>query len=274
ETALYSNTNGGANTAIGTGAMYSNTNGISNTATGFEALYRNSEGQYNTATGNGALAQNSTGVFNTAAGASALVLNTTGGNNTAFGVAALASNTTGNYNIAVGSSAGHNLTTGGNNIDIGNNGVAGESDTIRIGTQGTQTATYVAGISGATVADGVTVIVDSNGQLGTITSSARYKEAIEPMGRVSEAILALKPVSFHYKKELDSRAIPEFGLVAEEVEKIDPDLVTRDQQGKPYSVRYEAVNAMLLNEFLKEHRRVEKLDATVVQQQKNFHAMV
>src|SRR5438046_134085 len=122
----------------------------------------------------------------------------------------------------------------------------------------TANSTYVAGISGVTVAGGIGVIVDSNGHLGTSTSSARYKEAIQPMNKASEAILSLKPVTFRYKKELDPKAIPQFGLVAEQVEKVDPDLVARDENGKPYSVRYEAVNAMLLNEFLKEHRTVAK----------------
>ena len=262
--ALYSNTDGGGNTAIGTGAMYSNTNGISNTATGFEALFGNTEGQYNTATGSGALL-NSTGNFNTASGASALVLNTTGGNNTALGASALASNTTGNYNIAVGPSAGRNLTTGSKNIAIGNVGVAGEANTIRIGVQGTQTATFIAGISGTPLGPGVAVGVNVNGQLGVRPSSARYKEAIQPMDKASEAILALQPVTFRYKHELDPDGIPQFGLVAEDVEKVNPDLVARDGEGKPYTVRYEAVNAMLLNEFLKEHRRVQTLEASLAQ---------
>src|SRR4029077_10741534 len=151
--------------------------------------------------------------------------------------------------------AGLFLTTGNNNIDIGNSGVAAEANTIRIGKSGTQRKTFVAGITGTTVAGGVGVIVGSNGQLGTIVSSARFKEAIEPMDKASEAILALKPVTFRYKKELDPEGIPQFGLVAEDVENVNPALVARDEQGKPYTVRYEAVNAMLLNEFLKEHEK-------------------
>src|SRR5262249_11120669 len=161
-------------------------------------------------------------------------------------------------------SAGFN-TTGRNNIDIGNAGVADESNTIRIGTVGTQTATYIAGISGATVPGGVGVIIDSSGHLGTTTSSERYKENIQPMDKASEAILSLKPVTFRYKHELDPNGIPQFGLVAEEVEKVNPDLVARDEQGKPYMVRYEAVNAMLLNEFLKEHRIVQEREAIIAQ---------
>src|SRR5213076_460956 len=165
-------------------------------------------------------------------------------------------------------------TTGSNNIDIGNAGVAGEGATIRIGTQGTQTATFIAGVSGATIAKSVAVFVDASGHLGTKTSSERFKDAVKPMDKASETIFALKPVTFRYKHELDPEGIPQFGLVAEDVEKVNPDLVARDDQGKPYSVRYEAVNAMLLNEFLKEHRKVEKLEATVVQQQKDFQATV
>src|SRR5205814_6573041 len=111
----------------------------------------------------------------------------------------------------------------------------------------------------ATVPSGVGVIVGSNGQLGTVVSSARFKDAIQPMDKASEAILALKPVTFRYKKDLDPDGIPQFGLVAEDVQKINPDLVARDEQGKPYTVRYEAVNAMLLNEFLKEHQTVQDL---------------
>jgi hypothetical protein len=163
----------------------------------------------------------------------------------------------------VGHRAGFALTSGSRNIDISNNGVAGESSTIRIGTVGDQTATYIAGIYGATVPTGVAMIVDSTGHLGTTTSSARFKEAIKPMDKTSEAILALKPVTFHYKKELDPDSIPQFGLVAEEVEKVNPALVARDEQGKPYTVRYDAVNAMLLNEFLKEHQKLERLEAAL-----------
>jgi hypothetical protein len=186
-----------------------------------------------------------------------------GNNNIAEGFAALATNTTGSSNIAIGSSAGLNLTTGSNNIDIGNAGVAAESKTIRIGTAATHRKTFIAGISGTTVAGGVGVIVGSNGQLGTVVSSARFKEALKPMDKSSEAILALTPVTFRYKHELDPDGIPQFGLVAEDVEKVNPDLVARDDEGKPYTVRYEAVNAMLLNEFLKEHKAFVEEQRTV-----------
>src|SRR5207302_1951465 len=156
---------------------------------------------------------------------------------------------------------------GDNNIDIGHQGVAAEAGTIRIGTQGTQTATYIAGISGIPIGAGVAVRVNASGQLGTITSSARFKDEIKPMDKTSEAILALKPVTFHYKSELDPDGIPQFGLVAEQVEKVNPDLVVRDTDGKVNTVRYEAVNAMLLNEFLKEHRKVEEQEKKLQKQE-------
>jgi hypothetical protein len=268
--ALFSNTTGEANTASGAFALLSNTIGTENTATGGGALQSNTTGELNTANGFQALYNNTTGNNDTANGFEALLGNTTGNNNTANGEFALKNNTTGSFNIALGSEAGINLTTGNYNIDIGNAGFAGESKTIRIGTKQTQRATFIAGISGATVANGVGVIIDNNGHLGTVVSSARYKDDMKPMDKASEAILALKPVTFHYKKDLDPEGIPQFGLVAEQVEKVNPDLVARDEDGKPYTVRYEAVNAMLLNEFLKEHRKVEKLEATVVQQQEEF----
>jgi hypothetical protein len=167
--------------------------------------------------------------------------------------------------VAVGYQAGFNLTTGSNNIDIGATGIAGDAGKIRIGKQGTQNATFVAGIYGKTVASGVGVIIASNGQLGTVQSSARYKEAIQPMDKASEALLALKPVTFRYKQELDPDAIPQFGLIAEQVEKVNPDLVARDEDGKLTTVRYDAVNAMLLNEFLKEHQMVQAQQGEIAQ---------
>jgi uncharacterized coiled-coil protein SlyX len=160
--------------------------------------------------------------------------------------------------------AGDALVMGDNNIYIDNQGSTTESDTIRIG--GSQTSTFIAGINGTVVA-GVTVLVDTNGQLGVLGSSERFKDEIKPMDTASEAILALRPVTFRYKHELDPNGIPQFGLVAEEVEKVNSDLVARDAQGKVYAVRYEAVNAMLLNEFLKEHRKVEELKGTIGNQE-------
>jgi hypothetical protein len=183
----------------------------------------------------------------------------------------------------LGQYAGQNLTTGDNNIYIGNFGVAAESNTIRIGFPEAVTnedhfpvqahaATFIAGINGAIVTGAAVMIDATTGQLGTVVSSQRFKDEIKPMDKASEAILLLKPVTFRYKHELDPKAIPQFGLVAEEVEKVNPDLVVREANGKVYSVRYEAVNAMLLNEFLKQHRKVEELEATVAQQQKDFRS--
>jgi hypothetical protein len=268
---------GNRNTVLGDSALFSNTSGSFNTAVGFNALVFNTTGSFNTANGDAALLNNTTGFNNTGNGRDALFSNTSGNNNTADGQNAMRSNATGQNNIALGFEAGINLTTGSNNIDIGNAGVAGESRTIRIGTRQTHRATFIAGISGASVPTGVAVIVDANGHLGTTTSSARFKDAVKPMDKASEAILALKPVTFHYKQELDPDGIPQFGLVAEDVEKVNPDLVARDADGKAYTVRYDAVNAMLLNEFLKEHRKVQEqqamiaeLKSTVVEQQRGM----
>jgi hypothetical protein len=278
EAALFSNTTGGDNTATGSAALFSNTTASENTATGINALGFNTTGNNNTATGSNALFSNTTGANNTATGFHALFSNTTGNNNTAEGFQALL-NSTGSNNIAVGVNAGINLTTGNNNIVIGASGTAAESNTIRIGKGNVHKAAYMGGISGATVASGVEVIVDTRGHLGTIVSSQRFKEAIKPMDTASEAILALEPVTFRYKHELDPKGVPQFGLVAEQVEKVNPDLVARDANGKVYTVRYEAVNAMLLNEFLKEHRTVQELkstvakqEATIAQQQRDFQA--
>ena len=271
--ALELNSTGSQNTATGESALYNNRRGNFNTATGRQAMQNNVDGSQNTATGFAALFFNTHGNLNTATGYYALISNTTGKRNAADGNAALMNNTTGSDNIALGDEAGRNLTTGDHNIDIGNRGAVAEASTIRTGRVGTQTATYVAGISGATVTDGIGVVVGADGHLGTVVSSERFKEAIKPMDKASEAILALKPVTFRYKKQLDPKGIPQFGLVAEEVEKVNPDLVARDDQGKPYTVRYEAVNAMLLNEFLKEHRKVELQDRTAQEQQKEIDGL-
>jgi hypothetical protein len=265
--ALTDNATGSDNTATGVYALLLNTSGGENTTAGAFALYNNTTGSDNTASGVNALFSNSTGESNIAIGSNALLSNTTGSNNTALGNRTLVANTIGKNNTAVGDFSGSNLTTGSNNIHIGNKGVAGDANTIRIGKGGTQTATFIAGISGAAVPDGVGVIIGPNGKLGTLVSSASFKDHIRPMDKASEAILALKPVTFRYKRELDPDGIPQFGLVAEDVEKVNPDLVARDEQGKPYTVRYEAVNAMLLNEFLKEHKTVQELKSTVAKQE-------
>ena len=314
--ALYRNTTGTDNTANGDGALSSNTTGFSNTANGSDALSSNTTGKHNTANGDSALLNNTTGTDNTANGDGALAYNTTGNDNTATGVDALQNNTTlngvsghdntatgfqalysnttgidntaegfqallnntGSNNIGLGSNAGSSLTTGSNNIDIGNVGVAAESNKIRIGKLGTQTATFVAGIynvnEGGTIK---AVYINSNGQLGTQApaSSRRFKKEIKPMDQTSEAVLALKPVTFQYKS--DSSGTPQFGLIAEEVANVSPDLIVRDEKGEIYTVRYEAVNAMLLNEFLKEHRKVEQLkkdfEFKLAEQQKQMKAL-
>jgi hypothetical protein len=270
--ALEQNIGGSFNTAVGASALNSNSGGNSNTAVGLNALFFNSSGSNNTAHGVNALLNNVNGVNNSAHGVFALQ-NNKGGDNTAMGFQALKSNVGGSNNIAVGSNAGANLTTGSNNIDIGAPGVAGESAKIRIGTKGTQNGTFIAGISGVAVT-GSTVVVNTNGKLGVATSSARFKEAIKPMDKASEGILALSPVAFRYKKDIDPDGIPQFGLIAEQVEKVNPDLVVKDEDGMVSGVRYEAVNAMLLNEFLKEHQQVQELKGTVAQQQKQIEALI
>ena len=269
--ALFSNTTANFNTATGVDSLRANTTGESNTATGVDALLNNTSGASNSATGVQALFSNATGSQNYAGGVAALYNNTSGHNNTATGFQALGDNTIGSNNIAVGSNAGINLTKGSNNIDIGNVGKAGEANVIRIGTQATQKSTFIAGIS-ETAVTGSTIVVNSSGKLGVATSSAQFKEAIKPIDTASEAILALKPVTFRYKEEVDPDRAPQFGLVAEEVEKVDRELVVHDEQGKTFTVRYEAINAMLLNEFLKEHGQVQQLKATVAQQQKQIEA--
>jgi len=278
--ALFNNTTGTYNTAMGINALFGNTTGVYNTASGVQALQNNTTGNANTANGLNALYHNTTAGNNSADGFDALFRNTTGNNNTADGFQALFNNTSGGSNIALGFQAGFNLTTGSSNIDIGNVGGVGESNTIRIGTVGTQTVAFIAGIHGIGVT-GSAVVVNSSGQLGVAPSSERFKEAIKPLDKASEAILALKPVTFRYKKDLDPDGIPQFGLVAEQVEKVDPDLVARDADGKVYTVRYEAVNAMLLNEFLKEHRKVEQQnhkiqeqDAIIAREQRDFQAAI
>jgi len=302
--ALENNSTGTRNTADGVNALNSNQAGHDNTATGLNALYSNTtingvSGSYNTANGAYSLAFNTTGAQNTADGWSALYSNTTGNYNTATGLYALHDNTqgndntaegfkaltrsTGSNNTALGYNAGFNLTTGSNNIVIGAGvlGTAGDSNTIRIGQPGLSAPkTLIAGIRGVTTANAnaVPVVIDSAGQLGTVSSSRRFKKEIKPMDQASEAILALKPVTFQYKS--DSTATPQFGLVAEEVAKVNPDLVVRDENGQIYTVRYDAVNAMLLNEFLKEHRKVEGQDrqlqkqaATIAEQQKQIESL-
>jgi hypothetical protein len=258
--ALFANIVGHFNTALGSSSLHSNRTGDANTAVGVAALANNNANQ-NTAVGGRALVSNTTASFNTAVGYATLFKNTTGLGNTAIGMKALENDTTGGGNIAVGVRAGSSIVTGNSNIHIGNSGLPGDSETMRIGQF--QTSTYIAGISGQTASGGAPVFVNTDGKLGTLTSSVRFKTDIKPMDKTSEAILALKPVTFRYKKEVDTQRIPQFGLVAEDVEKVNPDLVIHNADGKVYTVRYEAVNAMLLNEFLKEHRKVEQMQKQI-----------
>ena len=252
--ALSINTTGDGNTAVGATALRFNTTGDGNTAVGAEALLNN-DGTLNTAVGVDALTENSTGSGNTAIGArgitsaAALGSNTTGDRNTAIGQNALKSNTTGSDNTAVGFGAGGNVTTANNVICIGAD-VAGAD---------VSNTTWISNVYGVTTQSGTTapVIVSGGGQLGTVASSERFKKDIATMEKASEAIMSLRPVTFHYKT--DTKGTPQFGLIAEEVAKVNPALVLPDKDGKPYTVRYDAVNAMLLNEFLKEHRTVEDL---------------
>jgi hypothetical protein len=255
--ALDSNTTGSNNTACGFQALPLNTTGSYNTASGSQALYSNTTADYNTASGYGALAYNN-GVSNTAAGYEALYANTTGTENTASGVHALAANTTGSNNIAEGYHGGYNLTTGSNNIDIGSPGAKADSGVIRIGTvtgtTSTQSAAYIAGIYGVkTTTAGTAVFIDSSGQLGTVSSSIRYKEDIQPMAGASERLLKLRPVKFRYKKADASGEKPiQYGLIAEEVAKVYPELVVRDATtGRIDGVRYDELAPMLLNELQK-----------------------
>jgi Chaperone of endosialidase len=263
--ALVSNLIDSENTAVGTAALLRNT-ASQNTAVGSVALFNNTAGTRNTGVGFAALFSNNPfspgqGNDNTAVGFDALFFNTGGSGNIALGSSALFF-TTGSNNIALDFSAGSALTTGNNNIDIGNAGVAAESDTIHIGS--TQTKTFIAGINGVNQGSRTAVFINTTtGQLGTTppSSSRQYKKEIKPMDQVSEAILCFKPVTFHYKS--DTKGTPQFGLIAEEVAEVNPDLIVRDDKGEIYSVRYDAVNAMLLNEFLKEHRKVEQLEKQV-----------
>jgi hypothetical protein len=306
--ALVNNTTGASNSAFGFVALENNTTGVSNSAFGDHALRNNTVAQYNSAFGNNALAANTVGSGNSAFGMLALSASTTAGGNAAFGMQALASDTTGisnsafgtgalaanatggsnvavgfdalnrltvgNSNIAIGYGAGSGLTAGeSNNIDIGNAGKSAESGVVRIGTFGVNTAAFIAGIAGTISPGGVPVFVNSGGQLGTITSSKRYKEQITDMDAESDVLMKLRPVSFYYKPEYDPMHIRQFGLVAEEVAKIAPDLVVFDQDGKPETVRYHFVNAMLLNEVQKLQRENQEQVGTIVQQQAQIQAV-
>jgi hypothetical protein len=254
--ALYYNTTGDNNTASGANALYFNISGSQNTADGMYALSSNTTGAYNTAAGSNALFSNTTGQYNIASGAGTLGANTTGNGNTAIGAGALAANSTGGNNIALGYYAGSSITVGYRNIDIGNVGARLDAGTIRIGTSSEHTATYIAGISSAHVT-GSAVYISSTGQLGVLASSERYKTAIAPMGETTEKLQQLRPVTFHLKT--DPKGAVQYGLIAEEVAKVYPELVIRDDAGKIQGVRYEELAPMLLNEVQKQAAEIRDL---------------
>jgi len=271
--ALFSNIGGDRNDACGAFALFSNTTGGANNAMGYKALFENQSGSQNNAHGDFALFSNVQGQFNTAIGGNALVGNMSGNNNTAIGFNALQHNSIGSNNIALGAGAGSNIIIA--------------SDTICIGAAGVDVTDgcYIGHVFEEPLdPDNLAMAIDVNGKVGTLPSSRRFKHDIKPMDKTSEAILALKPVTFHYKNDDNCRE--RFGLIAEEVAEINPELVALDKDGKPFSVRYDQVNAMLLNEFLKEHRKVEsqerqindqdariiELMSTVAQDEKSFQS--
>ncbi len=259
---LYNNT-ASFNTAFGSQTLVYNTNGGQNTATGYQALVFNTTGAYNTASGYQALYSNTIGNENTASGEGALHSNQSGSNNTAVGAGALGSNTTGSLNTALGDAAGSNITAANNVICIGGQILGAD----------VSNTTWIGNVYGVTTQSGTTapVVVSDGGQLGTVASSERFKKDIVTMEKASEAVLSLRPVTFHYKT--DTKGIPQFGLIAEEVAKVNATLVLPDKEGKPYTVRYDAVNAMLLNEFLKEHRRNDEQQATITRLSKQIEAL-
>ncbi len=284
EAALFFNTTGDQNTATGSSALVQNTTGNENTAFGWRALWKNTTGFWNTAQGSAALTFNTTGARNMAIGKSALYKNTTGSLNTATGEGALFNNTVGSFNTAIGESALAENTTGSHNIAIGFQAgldVSTAANVICIGSNvagaNVSRTTWVGNVYGRTTRNATTapVVVSADGQLGTVASSERFKKDVATMQKASEAILSLRPVTFHYKT--DTTGTAQFGLIAEEVAKVNPALVLLDEEGKPFTVRYDAVNAMLLNEFLKEHGKVEQLtkdfESKFAEQQKQIEAL-
>jgi len=275
--------NGGTNTAVGAGALFSNTTGADNNAVGVFALFTNDSGFFDNAVGHGALQSNVDGSQNNALGDLALFSNTSGGTNTAVGDDALFSVTEGSGNTGVGDEAGNGITTGSNNTCIGAGagvGIVDGSDIIAIGTPAAGIfanfgpTCFIGGINEPTGDPGstVAVLIDSNNNLGTSASTRRVKHDIKPMDKASEVILALKPVTFKYN--YDVKNTPCFGLVAEDVAEVDRDLVVLDKEGRPKTVRYDQVNAMLLNEFLKEHKKVEEQQASISQLKGEMQTMV
>ncbi len=252
---MFNNLTGADNTATGYQALQANTSGNNNVAAGDGALYSNTNGASNTASGHQTLYKNTTGYHETAGGASALFSNTTGNENVAFGFQALFSNSTGSKNIGIGVTAGSLLTHGSNNIDIANQGVAADNGVIRIGTSGTNTQTFVAGIYNSKIT-GSAVYVTSSGQLGVLASAERYKTGVTTMGPGSEKLAALRPVTFHLKNDASGEL--QYGLIAEEVAKVYPELVIRGTEGTIEGVRYEELTPMLLNQVQQQQRKLDE----------------
>jgi hypothetical protein len=274
--ALDANSSGTGNTAIGEGALGGNTTASNNTATGRRALWLTTSGQSNTAIGAAALIDNITGSNNTAVGQDALANNTTGLQNTGLGLGALKNNTTGNFNVAIGQSAGSLATVGDSNIYVSHVGINGEGNTIRLGTSGQHNQTFVAGINGVTTGGAaVPVMIDGSGQLGTISSSRRFKADIQDMDAASLGLLQLRPVTFRYKKEYANGTKPlQYGLIAEEVAEVYPGLVVYGEDGQVQTVQYQKLTSMLLNELQKEHQ-INQAQAIQLRAQQELHrAMV
>ena len=251
------------NTASGQDALYSDTSGSYNTATGFSSLFSNKTGDNNTAAGYQSLYYNASGSNNTASGYEALYANTTGSDNTVVGAGALRSAKTGNNNIAVGYEAGYNLTTGNNNIEIGNKGLSTDYNMIKIGAEGLQAKTFIAGIYKTSVS-GSAVMVNSSGQLGVVVSSERFKTDIAPMGSGTAKLQALRPVKFHLKTE--PHGAVQYGLIAEEVAMVYPELVIRDKNGRIDGVRYDELAPMLLNEMQEQQKVMAAQSAQIAAQ--------
>ncbi|APV50529.1 hypothetical protein BWI17_13010 [Betaproteobacteria bacterium GR16-43] len=270
--ALFQNTGGANNTATGANALNANSTGVSNVATGSNALINNTSASENTALGFNALYTATSGSFNTAAGAFALVF-ANGSSNTALGDSALQNVTSGDANIGIGYNAGSNVTTGDHNIAIGGFGAADESNTIRIGTAAHQTRIFVAAIRGVTtgLANAVPVVIDNNGQLGTVNSSERFKDDIADMGEASDALMQLRPVTFHYKQDQDpaGRTL-QYGLIAEEVAQVYPGLIAHSADGQVETVMTQFLPAMLLNEVQKQRRTIERLENALAAMQRRL----
>jgi hypothetical protein len=272
--ALANTTTSSNNTADGYGALSSNIDGAGNTAMGAAALYLNGSGSLNTAVGASALFTNSTGHHNTGIGNSALLINTTGYQNTALGYFAMANSSGGHDNVSIGYQAGISATTGSNNVHIGNQGTSADNGTIRIGTAGVQTSFYVGGVRGVTTGNGdaVNVVIDSNGQLGTVSSSRRFKEDIQDMGDASRGLMDLRPVMYRYQKPYSDGSKPlQYGLIAEEVAEVYPDLVAHSADGQIETVKYQVLDSMLLNEVQRQQAEISKQidQIQVLQQQIN-----